>query len=276
MINRSQYSILAVLVLLIGIPAYVVPAHAGTSVFDRGPSEEKGEPEAGVFRVTNAEQAFVRGDYEEAVRLGNAYLTRPPKHDEEVRCLAGRALLKLKRTNEARDYFMKVLDTSENKKFLSEADIGMADSYYLDEEYRQARDYYEKAARHFPDSDSINIVYYRLGECYSKLGNESMAKEYYDKLCRLYPDSLEAKLIKGEGSGFMTYSVQAGAFGKMENAEKMRDELKAKGFDASIQEVTVNDSPFYRVRVGSYSCLSDAEDMARNLQNKGYAVKVNP
>ena len=171
---------------------------------------------------------------------------------------------------------MKVLDTSENKKFLAEADIGIADSYYLDEEYRQARDYYEKAARHFPDSDNMHIVYYRLGECYSKLDNEPMAKEYYDKLRRLYPDSLEAKLIKGEGSGFITYNVQAGAFSKMENAERLRDELKEKGFDASIQTVTVEGSPFYRVRVGSYSRLSDAEDMAQNLQNKGYTVKVNP
>ena len=268
--------IIFLLAIVTTVSVYAVPAYAGTSVFDRGPSEEKGEPEASVFRITNAEQAFVNGDYEEVVRLGNVYFAREPKHDEEVRCLIGRALLKLKRTNEARDHFMKVLDTSENKKFLAEADIGIADSYYLDEEYRQARDYYEKAARHFPDSDSMNIVYYRLGECYSKLDNEPMAKEYYDKLRRLYPDSLEAKLIKGEGSGFITYSVQAGAFGKMENAEKLRDELKEKGFDASIQTVTVEGSPFYRVRVGSYSRLSDAEDMARNLQNKGYTVKVNP
>lgn len=253
-----------------------VPAYAGTSMFDRGPSEESGEPETSVFRITNAEQAFVSGDYTEVVRLGNTYLARKPKHDEEIRCLVGRALLKLKRTDEARTHFMKILDTSENKKFLAEADIGIADSYYLDEEYRQARDYYEKAARHFPDSDNMHIVYYRLGECYSKLDNEPMAKEYYDKLRRLYPDSLEAKLIKGEGSGVMTYSVQAGAFSKMENAEKLREELKENGFDASIQTVTVEGSPFYRVRVGSYSRLSDAEDMARSLQDKGYTVKVNP
>ena len=271
MIKRLQYLILAISILLIGAPVY-----GGTSIFDRGPAEETKERESRNFKASNTEEAFVKGDYEEVLRIGNAYLDRRPKHDDQMRCLVGRALLKLKRTDEARDHFLKVLESSDDKKFLAEANIGIADSYYLDEEYRQARDYYEKTARHFPDSDNMNIVYYRLGECYSKLDNETTAKEYYDKLLRLYPDSLEAKLLKGEGSGYISYTVQVGSFNKMENAEKLREELKARGFDANIQTVTVDGEFFYRVRIGNYSRLRDAEDMAKNLQNKGYTVKVCP
>jgi len=276
MIRQIHYITLILLILLIGAPVYGVPAYAGTSIFDRGPSEETEERQEKIFKVTNAEEAFVKGDYEEVLRCGEAYLDRNLKHDEKVRCLVGRALLKLKRFDEARGYFMNVVENSKDKKFLAEANIGIADSYYLDEEYRQARDYYEKVARSFPDSDSLNIVYYRLGDCYSKLENDSTAKEYYDKLMRLYPDSLEAKLLKGEGSGSVTYSVQVGSFNKMENAERLSGELKAKGFDANIRTVTVDGACFYRVKVGDYSRIRDAEDMARNLQNKGYTTKVCP
>lgn len=272
MIRQAHYAALILLALIIiGAPVY-----GGMSIFDRGPSEESGVRESMAAKITNPEEAFVKGDYGEVVRIGKACLDRNLKHDEKMRCLVGRALLKLKRFDEARGYFINVAENSKNKRFLAEANIGTADSYYLDEEYGQARDYYEESVRHFPDSDSMNIVYYRLGECYLKLGNESVAKEYYDKLRRIYPDSLEAKLMKGEDSGFITYSVQAGAFNKIDNAEKMRDELKAKGLDASIQEVAVEGSSFYRVKVGNYSRASDAEDMARNLRNRGYTVKVNP
>ena len=62
----------------------------------------------------------------------------------------------------------------------------------------------------------------------------------------------------------------------MDNAERLSSELKAKGFDANIQTVTVDSSCFYRVKVGSFTRMRDAEDMARNLQNKGYATKVCP
>ena len=252
-----------------------MPTYAGTSIFG-GPSKEKREEGSMAVSAPSAEGAFVKGDYEEALRIGKAYLERRPKNDEKVQCLVGRALLKLDRLDEARDHFIKVAEKSRDKKFLAEAALGIADSYYLDSEYRQARDYYEKIARSYPDADSMNIVYYRLGECYSKLENDSTAKEYYDKLMRLYPDSLEAKLLKGEGSGAITYSVQVGSFNKMDNAERLSGELKAKGFDANIQTVTVDGSFFYRVKVGSFTRMRDAEDMARNLQNKGYTTKVCP
>ncbi len=263
--------IIFLLMLMMAMPVY-----GGTSIFERGISEERREERGIAVSAPNAEGAFVKGNYEEVLRMGEAYLKRRPKNEEKMLCLMGRALLKLKRLDEARDYFLKVAEGSRDKKCLAEANIGIADSYYLDGEYRQARDYYEKVARSYPDADSMNIVYYRLGECYSKLENDTTAKEYYDKLMRLYPDSLEAKLVKGEGSGAITYSVQVGSFNKMDNAERLCAELKTREFDANIQTVTVDNTCFYRVKVGSYSRIRDAEDMARNLQNKGYTTKVCP
>ncbi|MBU4377237.1 MAG: SPOR domain-containing protein [Candidatus Omnitrophica bacterium] len=265
--------IIFLLALILIVPAYAVPAYAGTSVFDRGPAEEKASSRTS---APNIEEAFVKGDYNEVVRMASSYLNYRPKNDEKIQCLMGRALLKLNRLDEGRSRFFKVAEETKDKKFQAEATIGIADSYYLDEEYRQARDYYEKVARLYPDLDNMNIVYYALGKCYSKLDNAATAKEYYDKLMRLYPNSLEAKLLKGEGTDSVTYCVQVGSFNKLENAERLRAELKSKGFDAFIQTVTVEGTYFYRVRVGKYSRIGDVEDVARNLRNKGYTTKVCP
>lgn len=226
--------------------------------------------------LTKVEKAFIKGDYEGAVTIANDYLTRRVKSDDKLQCLMGRALLKLNRFEEARDHFSKVINESESDKFLDEAYIGLANSYYLENDYINAKEYYERVIRYFPDSDNLAIVYCRLGECYSKLGDGSASKGYYDKLVKLYPDSLEAKLLVREDLGFVIYSVQVGSFSRWGNAKKLCDELKNKGFDSNIFTVIFENERFYRVRVGQYGSLGEAEDMARTLQNKGYDVKIYP
>jgi len=242
-------------------------------MFDRGPESDRVTKSS---TLRKAEQAFLKGDYEEVVIVCSTYGASQRKLDEELQCIAGRALLKLRRFGEARNRFSRVINDSDNNKFLDVAYIGLADSYYIEADFEKARSHYENVIKYFPDSGDMHIVYYRLGECHARLGEKKTSKKYYDKLIKAYPDSLEARLLVGEKSDFVTYSVQLGSFTKWGNAKKLHDELNRKGFDANIYTATVGDSYFYRVRVGQYSRLSDVEDMARNLRNRGYAVKIYP
>ena len=254
-----------------------IPSAYGSMMFNkRGPSEEKADRESKSAVLNKAEQAFVKGDYEEVIAIGNKYVSYGKKSDDELQYIMGRALLKLNRFKEARDCFSKIINQNDSDKFLDNAYIGLADSYYLDGDYEKASENYERAKQYFPDSDSMPIVYYRLGNCYSKLGNGSASKEYYDKLIKCYPDSLEAKLLVREKSDFAVYSVQVGSFISWKNAKKLCDELKNKGFDANIYTTILGDKRFYRVRVGQCSQLSDVEDMARALRNSGYSAKIYP
>lgn len=259
-------------IFIIGISTF--PAYGG--MFDRGPSKEKSAGISKSATLMKAEQAFLKGDYEEAVLVCNAYTSRRSKLDDELQYLMGRALLKLGRFGEARNRFSRVLNDSDNDKLLDKACIGLADSYYLEGDYKKAKSDYEKVMRYFPNSDEIHIVYYKLGECYSKLGDSAASKEYYDKLISRYPYSLEARLLGGAKTDFVTYSVQMGSFTKWSNAKKLCNELNNKGFEANIYTVLVGDRRFYRVRVGEYSRLGDAEDIARTLRNRGYSVKIYP
>lgn len=261
------------ILLIIGIPRSI---YGGISLFERGPSKKR---LTGTYKSTalkNAEKAFVKGDYEKVTIIGNEYLTRRTTLNDELQYLMGRTFLKLNRFDEARNRFSRVINDSKSDEFLDEAYIGLADSHYLEGNYKKAKEYYEKLIRYFPDSDEMPIVYYRLAECYSKLNENSASEEYYDKLIKFYPDSLETKLLVGEKSKFVTYSVQTGSFKRWKNAERLCAELKDKGFDANIYTITLGDSYFYRVRVGKFNKLSDAEDMARTLRNRGYSGKIYP
>jgi len=265
---------LKVLIIILSMVALAPPALAG--YFDRGPSD--GESTVGYKGTTmrKVEKAFMEGDYEEVVRISKSYSMHRSKINDELEYMTGRALLKLGRLDEARNCFTRVVNYSNRDDLLDESYLGLADSYYLEGDYRKATEHYEKVLRYFPDSDDKPAVYYRLGECYGKSGNKPGSIESYDKIVRLFPDSLEAKILKGERSSSITYSVQVGSFKKWGNAKKLHDELRGKGFDVNIHTTVAGPSRFYRVRVGQYGKLSDAEDMARDLRNKGYPVKIYP
>lgn len=251
-------------------------AYSGAGYFDRGPDEDKPKAEHVSFSLKKIEKVFLEGKYEEVVDTIKGYSARGSKLDDDSQYLMGRALLKLGRFSEARDYFSNVVNYSKGDKLLDKAYIGLADSYYLENDYEKAIEHYEKVLRYFPDSDDMPIVYYKLGDCYAKTGDRSKSNECNDKLLSSYPDSLEAKLVVVTDSEYVTYSVQVGSFKEWKNAERLNDELKRQGFDVNIFTTAVDDSRFYRVRVGQYSNRSDAEDMARTLLNKGYDVKIYP
>ena len=250
------------------------PAYGG--MFDRGPSKEKSARISKSAALMKAEQAFLKGNYEGVIMIYNEYGTRRNRIDDKLQYIVGRALLKLGRFSEARNRFSRILNDSDNDKLLDKAYIGLADSYCLEGDYKKAKSDYEKVIRYFPDSEDMHIVYYRLGECCSKLRDKAVSRKYYDKLIELYPHSLEAKLLLGEKTDFVTYSVQTGSFEKWSNAKKLCNELNNRGFETNIYTAIVGDERFYRVRVGQYDRLDDAEDMARTLRNRGYSVKIYP
>jgi tetratricopeptide (TPR) repeat protein len=267
-----------ILIYTIILSAVIVatPAYAGTGMFDRGSSERESRRRGKSITLPKVEQAFVEGDYEKVIIIGTGYTSRRTKRDDELQYLMGRALLKLERFEEARNRFSRVINDSDSDKLLDESYLGLADSYYLEGDYKKAKEHYEKVMRYFPDLNDMPTVYCRLGECHSKLGDDAASKEYYDKLVRLYPYSLETILLGGEESRFLEYSIQVGSFEKWGNAKKLCDELKGKEFDADIYTTVLGGSHFYRVRVGRFNRLGDAEDMARTLRNRGYPVKIYP
>ncbi|MBN1872368.1 MAG: tetratricopeptide repeat protein [Candidatus Omnitrophica bacterium] len=270
-------ALMAVLALFI-LDAAFSTAYCARGFFDRGPSED--ESGSGGYdkssALKKAEQAFVQGDYEEVLRTAGHYQSYASKTDSELQHLMGRALLKMGRFDEARNRFSTVVNHSDNEELLDNAYIGLADSYFLEGNYKTAVDYYEKILRYFPDSQYLHIVYYRLGECYSALGDDTKAQENFNRLTKAYPYSLEANLLSGGSFDFLTYSVQVASFGKWKNAQRLSEELKKQGFDATIHTTLLGEERFYRVRVGQYNNFNDAEDMALRLKNAGYDVKIYP
>ena len=73
------------------------------------------------------------------------------------------------------------------------------------------------------------------------------------------------KIVKKELAR-MGYTIQTGAFSKVENAAKFTDDLKARGIDATY---FVAKTGLYKVRFGNYTQREDAVTTAEILQSMG-------
>lgn len=62
------------------------------------------------------------------------------------------------------------------------------------------------------------------------------------------------------------YKVQVGAFSNMGNAQKMQDQLKAKGYTSFIKKI----GTLYKVQVGAYKVKTNAEAMLKKLKADGF------
>lgn len=75
------------------------------------------------------------------------------------------------------------------------------------------------------------------------------------------------------------YVLQAGSFKNKNDAEKLKASLALLGFEAHIQSVTVNSTPWHRVRVGPYTQsheLYDKIDQLRQNDINAIPMELKP
>lgn len=71
------------------------------------------------------------------------------------------------------------------------------------------------------------------------------------------------------GNGASQYLLQVGSFQSGSDADQMKARLALLGIVAQVQNVTVNDATWHRVRVGPVAGARAAEDLRRQLSDNG-------
>ncbi len=79
-----------------------------------------------------------------------------------------------------------------------------------------------------------------------------------------------AATAKPDDSGAARFELQAGAFVRMADADRLKAELALKGLSSRIQKVSIEGrGDFYRVRLGPYSSTAELESVDRQLAGLG-------
>ncbi|MFH0771119.1 MAG: tetratricopeptide repeat protein [Candidatus Omnitrophota bacterium] len=191
--------------------------------------------------------------------------------------IAGTSFNKLGRYDMARSNFKSLLDERPKSVYAPLAQLGIADSYYLDGDYPRAYSEYEKYLTKYPKDQAVATAYFRLAKCAQKQGDWQASRNYYQKVKSDYPWSFEARMAAQALSEEMLYfTVQVGSFNKKSNALNLCDALIKKGYEASILKARTDGEDAYKVRIGRFNKRQEAEAMEKRLKAEGLPTKLLP
>ena len=88
------------------------------------------------------------------------------------------------------------------------------------------------------------------------------------------PAAKQASAVPVPENPLSAWAVQVGSFSSQDNAERLRDELKKKGYRAFVTRVSDDDRTLYRVRVGPEQDRERADLLARRLRKDGQPTAI--
>ncbi len=68
-----------------------------------------------------------------------------------------------------------------------------------------------------------------------------------------------------------SYAVQIASFSRMDNARRLVEEMRHQVGTATVHQVWVDGTPFYRVRAGRYPSIQAAEQALGRFERQGYS-----
>ena len=157
-------------------------------------------------------------------------------------------------------------------------------NYPIGDHHQMALDLMVNSYLAIGDDDSLKIALINIKDLYPKLDYNKYAinglnnEKREAKLVRLDANIIanRFKAVKEKRKKTKIISkpkvkpwvVQVGAFGKYNNAKRLRNQLQNNGFIAEIHTIYSNGSRLHAVRIVRYEDQSDAEKIGRKLKKK--------
>ena len=222
------------------------------------------------------EKAIMMKDYSQAVYLANRYLDDSPREKNKILFLLGEAYIYSGNLVEARETLRDLYEKFPNSVYAEKAVLKIADSYYLESNYLQAKKVYLYFLKNYPATKFSSYAYLNLAYCDEKLGDWDSKKKDMRILKGKYSSSIEASKLEELDRRGYSFVIQVGAFLDKKNSRELFRNLKKKGFTSYVIEDKENGSRFYKVRVGKFDKRADAEAKREALLDKGFPARIFP
>ena len=191
-----------------------------------------------------------------------------------------------------------------NSEYASLSEMKIGEYLFARGLYSQASNQFKKTIINYPIGDHHQIALDLMVNSYLAIGDDDSLKIALINIKDLYPkldynkyginglnnEKREAKLVRLDAAIITNrfkeakekrqktkiiskpkvkpWVVQVGAFGKYNNAKRLRNQLQNNGFIAEIHTIYSNGGRLHAVRIVRYEDQSDAEKIGRKLKKK--------
>jgi len=224
---------------------------------------------------------YLAGQYSQgADRLSRAASeTDDPTLRARASLLEGRCHLGLRRFHQAESAFRRGLAAAGSPEVVTAGlELGVADSLYGQERYREAVEQYRRVLRRSPDLIPADEATFKLALACQRDGRWEEARREFAHLAAAFPRSprTEAarRLARSRDNGF---AVQCGAFSSTTSAKRLAGELRGKGFSPRTVPITASGgASLTAVRVGNFRTWAEAAVERSRLQAAGFEARIVP
>ena len=193
--------------------------------------------------------------------------------------LEGRCHLGLRRFHQAEPAFRRGLAAGGAPEGVGAGlELGLADSLYGQERYREAADQYRQVLRRHPHLIPADEATFKLALACQRDGRWEEARRQFAHLAVAFPQSPRTdaarRYAQSRDSGF---AVQCGAFSSMTSADRLVGEIRGKGFSPRTVPITTSDgASLTAVRVGNFHTWAEAAKVRSRLQAAGFDARIVP
>ncbi len=125
------------------------------------------------------------------------FFLKPPQDTAQELMEAGNQAMQTENYHKAIDYFSELKEKYPFSPFSTQAELSLADAYYLDEQYMSAENAYKEFESLHPGHESIAYVLFQIGKCNFEQfksidlpqDNIQEALQYFRRIAESYPDS---------------------------------------------------------------------------------------
>ena len=211
------------------------------------------------------------------------------------------------------DQFQKIIKNFPSSQFAAKSEMKIGEYFFARGLYSQASTQLKKLIYKYVDSEDHQRALDLMVNSYIATGEEDSAKVALRMIKQLYPslkfdkygieviykDSKEVKLVRLDSDEITKkiksrkkkkrkplpkdllkpWVIQVGAFGKYENANRLKKQIQNNGYSAEVHAVNSNGKRLHAVRIVRYISKKDAEKIGKGLKKKfglDFRVLNNP
>lgn len=158
----------------------------------------------------------------------------------------------------------------------------------LNKDGKKAVEIFSEFYKNYPENKYADAALFRVYAYYFALGSYETAGKYLASLKEKYPSSQyikladknfpaefeeaaaktpERKTADSKADNYV-YTIQAGAFSNISNANKLKDEFEKHGYHTEIFNKTVGGTNFHVVLVGQFKTDDEAQSFLRIINTK--------
>ena len=211
------------------------------------------------------------------------------------------------------DQFQKIIMNFPSSQFAAKSEMKIGEYFFARGLYSQASTQLKKLIYKYVDAKDHQRALDLMVNSYMATGEEDSAKVALRMIKQLYPslkfdkygidvidkDSKEVKLVRLDSDEITKkiksrkkkkrkplpkdllkpWVIQVGAFGKYENANRLKKQIQSNGYSAEVHAVNSNGKRLHAVRIVRFISKKDAEKIGKGLKKKfglDFRVLNNP